>query len=139
MFGFLAGFRKKKPQERLKKLILVVEDEANIALLLKEILERKGGYDALVANDGKAGLEMAHTLEPDLILLDIKLPRMNGFEVLKKLKEGKKTFSIPVIMVSGNTDEESKLRVAYLHSDDYITKPFEAEALLTKVKSRLGS
>jgi DNA-binding response OmpR family regulator len=138
MFKFLQKFRKDKAQNRQKKRILVIEDEANLSLLIKEILQRQCGYEVLTAADGKIGLSLAKDTQPDLVLLDIKLPIMDGFEVLRKLKEDKGTFAIPVIMLSGCADMDSKLKVSYLHSDDFITKPFSTEGLVSKVKSRLG-
>jgi len=139
MRGLLSRFFRKRHKDSLKKTILIVEDEAPLSLLIKRILELKGGYETVIAHDGKEGLDVAISTQPDLILLDINMPKMDGFEVLKKLKDNKATFSIPVIMVSGNSDDISKLKTASLYSDDYVTKPFVAEALLSKVKSRLGS
>jgi DNA-binding response OmpR family regulator len=138
MLKFLEKFRKSKAQNRQKKRILVVEDEANLSLLIKEILQNQCGYEVLTAENGKTAITVVRDAQPDLILLDIKLPQMDGFEVLKKLKEDKRTFSIPVIMLSGCADDDSKLKVSYLHSDDFITKPFETKVLVSKVKNRLG-
>lgn len=138
MTGFLSGLFGNKHKDSLKKTILIVEDEEPLALLIKRILELKGGYQTMIARDGKEGLQLALSKLPDLILLDINMPKMDGFEVLKRLKEDKSTLSIPVIMVSGNTDDLSKLKTASLYSDDYVTKPFVAEVLISKVKTRLG-
>jgi DNA-binding response OmpR family regulator len=138
MGGFLSRLFNNKHKDSLKKRILIIEDEEPLSLLMKRILELKGGYETVIGRDGKEGLQLAVEKQPDLILLDINMPKMDGFEVLKRLKADKATLSIPVIMVSGNTDDLSKLKTASLYSDDYVTKPFVAEVLISKVKLRLG-
>ncbi|MCM8787615.1 MAG: response regulator [Candidatus Omnitrophica bacterium] len=112
--------------------ILVIDDEENICKLLNAFLEKKG-YIVITAKSGKEGLKIAYKHKPDLILLDINMPRIDGFKVLKKLKSNVKTMSIPVIMLTGRGDEESKIKAAAFYSEYYITKPFDLEEIANKI------
>ena len=116
------------------KKILVVEDERNIVDILTFNLAREG-YDTLEALDGAAGLRLALEQDPDLILLDLMLPKMDGFEVCRRLREqGRAT---PIIMLTAREEETDKVLGLELGADDYITKPFSMRELLARVKSNI--
>ena len=116
------------------KTVLVVEDEVSIATLLKYNLER-GGFEVLIAHDGKVGLDMAIEHSPDLILLDIMLPTMDGMEVCKELRSKKS--NIPIIMLTARDDEFDKVLGLELGADDYMTKPFSPREVIARVKAVL--
>lgn len=118
----------------MSKVILVVEDEVSIATLLKYNLE-KSGYEVLLAHDGKEGLEIAIEKSPDLMLLDIMLPTMDGMEVCKELRSQKK--NIPIIMLTARDDEFDKVLGLELGADDYMTKPFSPREVTARVKAVL--
>lgn len=116
------------------KKILVVEDEKNIVDILVFNLKREG-YDTLEAYDGAEGLRLALEQDPDLILLDLMLPKMDGFEVCRLLREqGRAT---PVIMLTAREEETNKVLGLELGADDYITKPFSMRELLARVKANI--
>jgi DNA-binding response OmpR family regulator len=118
--------------------ILVIDDEESLRSLMSTYLGKKG-YTVVTAKDGKEGLKTALRLIPDLILLDITMPKMDGFAVLQKLKDDQKTMSIPVVMLTGRGDDESKLKAVGLYSDYYITKPFDLEELHAKIRKILSA
>ena len=116
------------------KKILVVEDERNIVDILTFNLIREG-YETMEALDGAAGLRLALDEDPDLILLDLMLPKMDGFEVCRTLREqGRAT---PIIMLTAREEETDKVLGLELGADDYITKPFSMRELLARVKSNI--
>ena len=116
------------------KKILVVEDERNIVDILTFNLTREG-YETLEALDGAAGLRLALDEDPDLILLDLMLPKMDGFEVCRTLRaQGRAT---PIIMLTAREEETDKVLGLELGADDYITKPFSVRELLARVKSNI--
>ncbi len=116
------------------KKILVVEDERNIVDILVFNLRREG-YETLEAGDGETGLRIALEQDPDLILLDLMLPRLDGFEVCRRLREeGRAT---PVLMLTAREEETDKVRGLELGADDYITKPFSMRELLARVKANI--
>lgn len=118
----------------MNKCILIVEDEKNIVDILKFNLQREG-YRVLEAYDGAAGLQTALEQDPDLILLDLMLPGMNGFEVCKSLRgQGKTT---PVLILTAREQETDKVMGLELGADDYITKPFSIRELLARVKANI--
>ena len=118
----------------MAKKILIIEDEPGILLSLKDELESEG-YDVCQAEDGEEGLEMAKQLAPDLILLDIMLPVLDGYEVCKKLRmEGNTT---PIVMLTVKDQEIDKVLGLELGADDYITKPFSLRELVARVKAIL--
>ncbi|MFH1875427.1 MAG: response regulator [Candidatus Omnitrophota bacterium] len=96
----------------------------------KHISREKG----IRCRNGKEGIKIAQHRRPDLILLDINMPKMDGFAVLDKLKNSEKTVAIPVIMLTGRGDDESKVKASGLYSEYYITKPFDLEELDAKIK-----
>jgi two-component system alkaline phosphatase synthesis response regulator PhoP len=115
------------------KKILVVDDETDLTELVSKWLTSKG-YDVLVANDGSEGLRLAKESEPTLIILDIKMPGMDGFEVLDKLRAETDTRFTPVIMLTQKRETESMLKAQNHGTTDYIMKPFSVEELLRVVK-----
>lgn len=119
------------------KKILIIDDEKDLCFFLKENLKLKGGYDVMTATTAKRGLFMAYWMKPDMILLDIMMPGMDGFEVLKKLKSNNKTGSIPVIMLTALQDDASKIKAAGLYDEDYLTKPVEIDLLISRMREAL--
>ncbi len=117
-----------------KKTVLIVEDEKSIADIIRINLEREG-YASLTAYDGEAGLAMALKHNPDLILLDVMLPKLLGFDVCARLRE--KGNSVPVIILTAREEEEDKVRGLELGADDYITKPFSMRELMARVKANI--
>ena len=113
---------------------LIVEDEQNIVDILSFNLSREG-YDTLEAYDGPTGLQLALEQNPDLILLDLMLPGMNGFDVCAKIRETGN--AIPILMLTAREEEEDKVLGLELGADDYITKPFSMRELLARVKANI--
>jgi two-component system, OmpR family, alkaline phosphatase synthesis response regulator PhoP len=120
----------------MKETILIVEDEKDIVKMLDYNL-KKEGYKTLVAHDGEDALDMANTKYPDLMLLDLMLPGLDGLEVCKQLKLERKTASIPVIMLTAKAQESDKVVGLELGADDYITKPFSPRELIARIKAVL--
>jgi DNA-binding response OmpR family regulator len=121
----------------MAKKILIIDDEPDICSVVSTFLEKKG-FTAIAAKRGKEGIGVANNLKPDLILLDINMPDMDGFAVLVKIKNSEGTASIPVIMLTGRSDEIAKISASALSCEDYISKPFELEELLDKVEKIIG-
>lgn len=105
------------------KKILIIDDEKDFCIVTKKNLERKGDYLVDIANDGPTGVSMAAAVKPDLILLDIIMPGVGGFDVLRELKSGKETSSIPVIIVTAIGSDEAREKSKVLDDDDYVIKP----------------
>ena len=116
-----------------KKLILVVDDEKAIGDILKINLEKEG-YAVLIASDGAEGLAKALDRNPDLVLLDVMLPKMDGFEVCKKIR---RKSEVPVVMLTARSEEIDKILGLELGADDYVTKPFSVRELMARVKANL--
>ena len=116
------------------KTVLIVEDEQNIVDILSFNLGREG-YDTLEAYDGVTGLQLALEQNPDLILLDLMLPGMNGFDVCRKVRESGS--SIPILMLTAREEEADKVLGLELGADDYITKPFAIRELMARVKANI--
>jgi len=116
------------------KTVLIVEDEQNIVDILAFNLSRDG-YDTIEAYDGATGLQLALENNPDLILLDLMLPGMNGFEVCRRVRESGS--SIPILMLTAREEEADKVMGLELGADDYITKPFSMRELLARVKANI--
>ncbi len=119
-----------------KEKILVVEDEKNILELVKYNLEQEG-YRVTTAMRGDQALEQVRKDKPDLMILDLMLPGMDGIEVCKTLKQNYKTAGIPVIMLTAKSEETDKIVGLELGADDYVTKPFSPRELVARVKSVL--
>ena len=116
------------------RTVLVVEDDASIALGLRINLQGEG-YRVLVAEDGERGLDLARTESPDLIVLDVMLPNMNGLEVLQALRSEGRT--MPIIILSARTGEMDKVTGLELGAEDYVAKPFSLAELLARVRAGL--
>ncbi len=120
----------------MKETILIVEDEKDIVKMLDYNL-KKEGYKTLVADDGEDAIDAVNTKHPDLILLDLMLPGMDGLEVCKTLKAESKTASIPIIMLTAKSQESDKVVGLELGADDYVTKPFSPRELIARIKAVL--
>ena len=118
----------------MNKTVLIVDDEKSIVDILNFNL-KKEGYSTLLAYDGLEGLELASTRGPDLILLDVMLPHMNGFDICRKLREMGN--QCPIIMLTAREEESDKVLGLELGADDYITKPFSVRELLARVKANI--
>jgi len=118
----------------MSKTILIVEDEKNIVDILNFNLVKEG-YSTMEAYDGHTGLQLAQEQDPDLILLDVMLPKMNGFDICKSLREQGRT--TPIIMLTAREEETDKVLGLELGADDYITKPFSMRELLARVKANI--
>lgn len=122
-----------KGVDRMDNLILVVDDEKPIVEILKVNLV-KSGYRVICAYDGEEAVKKARNEEPDLILLDVMLPKQDGFTVCKKIRE---TSSVPIIMLTAREEEVDKILGLELGADDYMTKPFSLRELMARVKANL--
>ena len=120
--------------------ILIVDDEPYIRMLLEEALDdlEDDGVELLFAEDGEAALAMAEEHKPSLLLLDVMMPRMNGFDVCRGIKESPALQSIHVIMLTAKGQEYDRKRGFDAGADDYITKPFNPVAVITKAREVLG-
>lgn len=116
--------------------IMVVDDEVHIIELIQFNLEN-AGFNVIVAASGEECLELCGREIPDLLLLDVMLPRMDGLDVCKRLKFGGRTSSIPIIMLTAKSEEIDKILGLELGADDYITKPFSVRELVARVKALL--
>ncbi len=112
------------------KTILVVDDEIKIVQLVRDYLEH-AGYKVRTAGDGRAALSLVHSEKPDLIILDLGLPRMDGLDFTRQLR---KSSNIPIIMLTARSEEADKLVGLELGADDYITKPFSPKELVARVR-----
>ncbi|MEK6799086.1 MAG: response regulator transcription factor [Planctomycetota bacterium] len=114
--------------------ILVAEDEADMAMGLRDNLQFEG-YQVLVANDGESALRIAKMESPDIILLDIMMPKMDGLEVCKRIRES--GFMVPILMLTAKSQEIDIVRGLEVGADDYVTKPFSMRELLARIKAAL--
>src|SRR5438094_2648931 len=114
--------------------VLVVEDERDVADLIRYNLTKEG-YDVVVAPTGSDALKQAREVHPDLVLLDIMVPQLNGWEVCRRLKQDADTKDIPVIMVTGRVEEGDKVLGFEMGADDYVTKPFSPRELLARIRA----
>jgi len=116
------------------KKILIIEDDIDIAELERDFLEIEG-FDVTMAHDGIVGAELAKTAQFDLILLDLMLPKMNGYEICRAIRN---KVDIPIIMVTAKGEETDKVRGLGLGADDYLAKPFSTAELIARVKANLA-
>ncbi len=123
--------------EEKKYKILVVDDEPDVLSLLNLMLASQG-YHVVSASDGQEALEKARNAVPDLILLDVMLPRLDGYKVARMLKFDENFRHIPIIMITAKVQEKDRQTGMEMGVDDYITKPFDTAALLEKVKAILA-
>ena len=119
------------------KKILIVDDEADIIEILQFVLEANG-YECITAFDGEMGLTLAKESKPDLIILDVMMPKMNGYKICRLLKYDKMYKDIPIFMVTVRSQEEDKIIGEETGADEYITKPFQIDEVVEKVKKYLG-
>ena len=120
------------------KVVVCIEDEPEMIMLIKAILNRKG-YDVVGANNGREGLETIERVKPDLILLDLMMPGMDGWEVYQKLKASETMQHIPVIVVTAKAQSIDKVLGLHIAKvDDYIAKPFSPQELLNSVDTVLS-
>lgn len=117
----------------MAKIILVVEDEQDIATIIDFNLKRSG-FDTLMAYDGPTGLKLALENAPDLILLDVMLPGMDGFEICRRVREKSQ---VPIIMLTAREEESDKILGLELGADDYVTKPFSNRELIARIKANM--
>ena len=120
--------------QTMSKTILIIEDEEAIQSVVKAFLEDEG-YNVVLASDGLEGMEKFHEYRPDLILLDLMLPKMNGFSVCEAIR---KESQVPIIMLTALDDDASQMKGFDALADDYITKPFSPSELVARVKAHLA-
>ena len=114
--------------------VLVVEDEADVAEMIRYNLGKEG-YDVRLSGNGADALRQAKEARPDVILLDIMVPQLNGWEICRRLKQDRDTQAIPVIMVTGRVEEGDKVLGFEMGADDYVTKPFSPRELMARVRA----
>ncbi|MCH4810491.1 response regulator transcription factor [Vreelandella neptunia] len=116
--------------------VLVVDDEPNIVLSLEFLMEQ-AGFEVVTAEDGEQALARVDDTQPDLLLLDISLPGISGFDVLERLRGQEATAHLPIIMLTAHGRDVEREKGMALGADDYITKPFSTQSLVEKVKALL--
>ena len=120
-----------------KKTILIADDEPNIVISLEYMLQQSG-YDVLVAHDGQEAIEAITRRVPDLLLLDIMMPRLSGYDVCQKIRESEAWRGIRIIMLSAKGREVEVAKGLALGADAYVTKPFSTRELLAQIRALLG-
>lgn len=120
------------PQTSLGALVLVVDDSPTICAVLGKILGRDG-YQVVKATDGSSAIEMARRLQPALIFLDVVMPGMNGFSVLRKLRHDPLTSNVPIIMISGNPQATEQFYLQRCGADDFMKKPFGRDEVCERI------
>ena len=116
--------------------ILIVDDERDIVETLVFMLKQKG-YECIFANDGEEGLKLAKEEEPDLIILDVMMPKINGYKICRLLKYDARYKKIPIIMITARGQEQDKAIGEETGADEYITKPFEFSTVIEKIEKYL--
>lgn len=116
--------------------ILIIEDERGLVQSLTWYFTREG-YETIAAHDGQEGLRKAQTLLPDVVLLDLMLPSLDGLAICRELRAGERTRDIPIIMITAKAEESDQMLGYGMGADDYVTKPFNNKVLLAKVKALL--
>lgn len=119
----------------MKRRVLIIEDDPDISRSIQYNLERTGEYDVHVATSGEQGLEQLLRHPPDLLVLDVNLPHMSGFEICRRLRRDEATMHIPVVMLTARTAETDKVLGLELGADDYVTKPFSMRELIARIKA----
>jgi len=120
-----------------KPIILIIDDEKDFCHFMRMNLESTNKYKIFISTNARSGIKTAIRKKPDLVLLDIMMPNISGFEVLQKLKENINTTSIPVIMLTALSDDESRAQAMSLYSQEYLVKPIEVDTLISKIDSIL--
>ena len=118
------------------KKILIVDDEKDIVETLSFMLKAKG-FECICAYDGEEGLSLAKSEKPDLVILDVMMPKINGYKICRLLKFDNNYKSIPIIMITARSQEEDKIIGEETGADEYITKPFDIDFVLERVKAHL--
>ncbi|MBU1356323.1 MAG: response regulator [Candidatus Edwardsbacteria bacterium] len=121
----------------MAKKIMVVDDEPYIARVIKFKLEQEG-YTVISANDGQSGLQKIKEEKPDMVLLDVMMPGLSGYEVCQKIREDAELAGIPVVILTAKGQERDREQGLTMGASDYITKPFSPNRLLELVKSMIG-
>jgi DNA-binding response OmpR family regulator len=121
----------------MNEKILVIDDSLTISSTVEWLL-RDHGYQVFVAYDGLAALSMLHRVEPDLILLDVRLPRMNGYQICQFIRNKPEYDGLPIVMLSGMTKDEDIQRALDAGADDYVTKPVDDTKLLSVIQRHLN-
>ena len=119
------------------KKILIVDDEKDIVETLSFMLKAKG-FECIHAFDGESGLNMAKNESPDLVMLDVMMPKINGYKICRLLKFDNKYKNIPIIMITARSQDEDKIIGEETGADEYITKPFEFSEVLEKINKYLN-
>lgn len=117
--------------------ILVVDDDIHATTLFKTILTAKG-YEAIIVNDSATAVQVANTTNPELIILDLMMPELNGFEVCKMLRADPKFSRTPIVIFTAMGDNESKETALEIGADEFLTKPFRVEELMHKIKTLIA-
>jgi two-component system, cell cycle response regulator DivK len=120
----------------MTKILYVEDNEDNVYMLVHRL--RRHGFEVIVAGDGVQGMDAARRERPDLVLMDLSLPALDGWEATRRLKEAVETRSIPVIALSAHAMAGERERALAAGCDDYDTKPVDLERLLTKIRAQLG-
>ncbi|QAU34758.1 response regulator [Janthinobacterium sp. 17J80-10] len=121
----------------MRRRILIVDDEPNIVLSL-EFLMQQSGYEVAVARDGAEALERMHSFQPDLVLLDVMMPVLNGFEVCQKIRENSAWTAVKIVMLSAKGRESEVSKGLALGADAYVTKPFSTKELVQRVAGMMA-
>jgi DNA-binding response OmpR family regulator len=129
--------RRSGPHGLPARKVLLVDDEDSLRKVVKDLLERDG-YDVAEARDGVQALDQVDRVGPDIIVLDLNMPGLDGYGVLSHLRSRPATADIPVIVLTAKGDEDNEVRVFELGADDFLTKPFRARALSARLEAVLG-
>lgn len=121
-----------------KTTILIIDDEEDFCLFVRKNLELAGNYKVIVATTSEKGIWSARQGKPDLILLDIMMPGIDGLQALKRLKEDSETRTIPVVVLTAKGDDETKEQAISLHCEGYAVKPAKTEVLISKIENILS-
>ncbi|MBU4304159.1 MAG: response regulator [Candidatus Omnitrophica bacterium] len=116
-----------------RKKIVLIDDEENFCFLVKQNLVESGRFDVEYATDPDVGIKLVKKITPDVILLDVTMPKKSGLQVLEIIKKDTNTVSIPVIMLTAVQDDKTKLKASYLFGDDYLIKPISFDVLEAKI------
>jgi DNA-binding response OmpR family regulator len=119
----------------MKQRVLIIEDDPDIARSIAYNLERDGGFEVKIETSGESGLERVLAHPPDLLILDLNLPQMSGFEICRRLRREEVTAGLPVIMLTARVSEGDKVLGLDLGADDYVTKPFSMRELIARIRA----
>jgi DNA-binding response OmpR family regulator len=125
------------PEPRTRPLVLVADDDRDILQLVSFRLER-ADYEVVQANDGEEALRLVKELRPDLAVLDLMMPKLNGYEVIREIRQNEETKAIPVILLTARVQEADVARGFEAGADDYLKKPFSPQELRARVQAILG-